>query len=79
MVGLDKYIIIRPNFQANHYTKSVSWVSVAFPEATEKIQLWLWLAPRERVHVRASIQALGMESPKYKDSGWVHLHPENIL
>jgi hypothetical protein len=38
-VGLDKYIIICPNFQANHYTKSVSWVSVAFPEATEKIQL----------------------------------------
>jgi hypothetical protein len=37
-VGVDKHIIIFPKTWANHYTQSVSWVSVAFPEAMGRLR-----------------------------------------
>jgi hypothetical protein len=35
--GVCKYIIVYPKFQTNQNTKSVSWVSVAFLEATGRL------------------------------------------
>jgi hypothetical protein len=36
-LGVDKYIIIHPIFQANHHTKSLSRVFVTFPEETGEV------------------------------------------
>ncbi len=36
-MGVDKSRKICPRFQANHSTKSASWVSVKFPEATGRV------------------------------------------
>jgi hypothetical protein len=33
-VDVEKYITIHAKFWANHYIRSVSWVSVGFPEPT---------------------------------------------
>jgi len=37
-MGVDKHIIICPKSWANHYTQSVSSVSVAFPEAMGRLR-----------------------------------------
>jgi hypothetical protein len=34
MMGIVKYIIVCPIFQADHYTKSASWASATSAEAT---------------------------------------------
>jgi hypothetical protein len=43
MLGVDKYTFLHPKFQADHYIKTLSGVSVAFLEAMGKQEAQLWI------------------------------------
>ncbi len=43
MVGVDKYTFLHPKFQADHYIKTLSGVSVAFLEAMGRQEAQLWI------------------------------------
>ncbi len=43
MVGVDKYTFLHPKFQADHYIKFLSGVSVAFLEAMGRQEAQLWI------------------------------------
>jgi len=80
-VGVDKHIIIFPKTWANHYTQSVSWVSVAFLKQREDSDVML-ASTQETLLIKKVnsilIQAAKRKMKRKEREGDVHREPSTV-